>query len=444
MTHLPAAEPAWIPHEPHDTPLPHKARLLPPLSDKRTEPPARKGFFPWRLVRAALAVALSALLLWWLLVPLLLPVTSRAVVNARTAQVRSPIDGVNAELAGEVGDRVEAGQTLLRVTNSQVDTSHLAELRTRASGLEARRARAAAEIEEGRKAAPVLRRTVERYQRAVREGLEKTLEVAKARVAASRIGLDAVKARMERIKGLARTRTVSPAESEDVQEALAKTRKELDKDEADLSRLTTELEAARKGVFLQHEASYAMKRADEAEEKVAAASNTLKEVEAQLASARTQLAAETERVEGLKDMEVPSPVAGTVWRRAGNPGQVVKQNEVVYEVADHGTVFVEALFHQRCLGCVAPGAKAHIRLTSGQALAGTVRAVRTLGEGEAEAAHAIRLSSTDMKQVRVLIALDEPCRDASLIGRHARVLLTCEEPSWLENAAAWVFARVGV
>ena len=448
MTHPPAAGPAWVLHEPHAAPSTRQAHAVLSPADKPTPPsaksPARKGFVPWGLVRGCLAIAVFTLLLWWLLVPLAFPVTSRAVVNARTAQIRSPIDGMNVELAGEAGDEVVEGQPLLRVANPLVDASHLSELKGRVRGLEAQRARVLCESREAAAAAPALRDTVKRYQQAVLASLESSVQEAKARVSATRIGMEAARSRHVRLARLAKSRVAVDAEVDDVQEAIAKASKDLDKEQAALDRLSNELAAAKKGVFLQHEASYARKRADEADEKIAATTNALKELEAKLASARVQLATEEKRIAGLKDVEVASPVAGTIWRRLGNPGQIVKKNEVVFEVADQGTVFVEALFHQRSLGSVSPGARATVKLTSGQRLAGTVRAVRTLGEGDAEAAYAIRLNSSDMKQVRVLIALDPDCRDASLIGRHVRVLITGQNPTWLEQSVAWLFGRVGV
>ena len=91
---------------------------------------------------------MAAAAFWWLVVPFFFPVTSLAVVNARTVQVRTPIDGAAADVRHEVGDVVEAGEPLLNVVSGQVDTSHLAELAARRDGLTAQRRRLAGDLDE--------------------------------------------------------------------------------------------------------------------------------------------------------------------------------------------------------------------------------------------------------------------------------------------------------
>ena len=81
----------------------------------------------------------------------------------------------------------------------------------------------------------------------------------------------------------------------------------------------------------------------------------------------------------MSEAVVESPVAGSVWKRDVETGQVVKQHENLLEIADPHTIFVEALLHQSFLNAVAPGSRAVVKLTDGRVLHGRVRAVRTLG-----------------------------------------------------------------
>ena len=106
---------------------------------------------------------------------------------------------------------------------------------------------------------------------------------------------------------------------------------------------------------------------------------------------------------------------------------------------------MEALFHQRYLASsIAPGAQATIKLTSGKTLQGKVRAIRTLGAADTESAFALHVASDDLKQVRVLIELPPEFKDASLIGRHVRVLITDEDPGPFQQTISWLFTRLGV
>ena len=442
---------AWVLHEtarntghPHNSPNGIDIGPIPPpapASQPANRPARPRKSSAWRTARASVALLAVLALLWWLVVPLLFPVTSRAIVNARTVQVRSPGDGTSTELGSEVSDEVESGQTILRVSNPRVDTSHLSELKGKLSGLDAQQARSERELGECEAALPALRSTVERYQKAAMEGLSSAVKEVVARADSARIELEAAE---QRHKRLTRSNAVTSIEKDALQEGVSRARKNLEKEEAAKARLEGEHAAARQGVFLQNEASYARKRVDETEEKIATLRSSLKENALLRAAASTLVREEEKRVAQLTGVDVVSPVSGTVWRRPGNLGQVVKQNELVYEIADRDSIFVEALFHQRYLSsAVAPGARAVVNLTSGQRLGGRVKAVRTLGEADAEACYAVNLAGSDVKHVRVMIELDGDCRDASLIGRHARVLIVGENPGTFDRGVAWLFTKLG-
>ena len=219
---------------------------------------------------------------------------------------------------------------------------------------------------------------------------------------------------------------------------------QVQQEEAARSRLEEELRAAKQGFLFERDAPSFEQRASELDSKIPQLQGEIKETDAKLAAADTELEAEHRRIDRLSEEAVTAPVAGTVWKRNGEPGQVVKRDENLLEIADRGTIFVEALLPQTQLGAIAPGCRAVVRLSDGRVLDGHVRAVRTLGGADTEASFAINMPCPDMKQVRVLIDFDAPTQDAALIGRHARVLITDAHPGPLQQALTWLFARVGV
>ena len=438
---------AWVLHDGgHPTGTSHNPAAGIDGSPSPILPPAPQPAIPkkspiWRTARASLALVVLTALLWWLVLPLIFPVTSRAIINARTVQVRAPGDGTNAGLHHDISDEVEGGQTLFRVTNPRVDTSHLAELKAKSSRLEAQEARCERELATGEAELPELRATVKRYHRVALEALASGVKEAKAKTESARIELDAAE---QKLKRLSRPNAATSLEFDTLQDNISRASKNVEKEEAGLARLTGEHEGAKEGVFLLNEASYAKKRADEVEQKIATLRSTLKEYAQLRAAAYTQIREEEQRLALWTAIDVAAPVSGTVWRRHGNVGQVVKRNELVYEVADRESIFVEAMFHQRYLSsAVAPGAKAIVNLTSGQRLRGRVKAIRTLGEADTEACYAVNLPGSDVKHVRVIIALDKDDRDTALIGRHVRVLIVSEEPGLFERGVAWLFSAVG-
>ena len=201
--------------------------LRPPLPSPAPQPmnrPARPRKSPvWRTARASVALLALTSLLWWLVVPLLFPVTSRAIINARTVQVRSPSDGTNTELTHEVSDEVEGGQTILRVSNPRVDTSHLSELKGKLSSLQAQQARSDRELAECEVALPTLRSTVSRYQKAAMDGLASSVKEATARTDSAQIEYEAAE---QRHKRLTRSNAVTSIEKDALQESVSRTPQE--------------------------------------------------------------------------------------------------------------------------------------------------------------------------------------------------------------------------
>lgn len=220
---------AWVNHEStrngshHPTPS-NGADASPPSvpspAPQPTNRPARpRKSYAWRTARASVAMLALMTLLWWLVVPLLFPVTSRAIINARTVQLRSPSDGTNIELSRDVSDGVEIGQTILRVSNPRVDTSHLSELKGKLSSLEAKQARSDRELAEGEASLPALRSTVKRYQKVALEGLASAVKESTARTEAARIESEAAEQRQMR---LARSNAVTPVEKDALQENVSR------------------------------------------------------------------------------------------------------------------------------------------------------------------------------------------------------------------------------
>jgi multidrug resistance efflux pump len=394
---------------------------------------------PARLVRRALAAALIAAALWWLVLPFAFPISSEAVVNARIVQVRSPIDGVTHELRREIGDTVGAGDALMSVASSQVDMSHLAGLSTRRAELASRLERLTSELEQAEQIQAEAGDCTRRHQEAHLDGLQAAQQEAVARGHAALLELEAARRRMRRLEPLALAHAVSVIEFDDVRQSAALASKRVELERAALLKVEREIRAAEQGLV----SSYFRKRAEEYGAKAPQLKAARAEAQQLLAAVEAEIAREEQRLAQLAKATLTSPQSGIVWKRQGGVGQVVKQNEALYEVADVATMFVEAQLHQRYLSSVGPGSRAVIQLTGGQSFNGRVRAVRTLGPADAEPAFAVNLPQRDLKQVRVLIDFDPVAPDPALIGRHARVLIVDEDPGVFQRLMAWAFSNLG-
>jgi len=393
-------------------------------------------------LRRGVGVSLLAVALWWLILPLAFPVTSDAIVNARTVQVRAPIDGAATELTCDVRDSVVAGQTMARLDNRQLDKSGLTGLTTRRAEMIARRERIDKELVEVAKSGAAYQAEADRYKKAVVENLESAEKECKSRVDASRVELDAVTRRVGRLEGLG-GRTVGESELETEREKQAVYRLRLAMEQASLTKCRGELEAARRGLFLQKESPHFQKMADEMTLRIPQLKSELKQIADLLAVIETEIEREQDRTGRLAGATVDAPVGGTVWTRQGNLGQGVKQNEVLYEIADGGSVFVEAVVHQRHLGSVAEGMPATVNVTGGPSLTGRVRAVRNGRPKDNEPTFAFGTTDPDPKRLRVVIELDAcGAEPAGLIGRHVRVLIADPAADPCQRAVVWLFSNV--
>lgn len=395
-------------------------------------------------VRRTIGVGLVVAALWWLMLPLLFPLTSDAVVNARTVQVRAPIDGTASDLTHDVGDAVAAGQPMARLENRHLDTAGLTGLTARRAVLVTRRARLEQELSVVRETLGVCRAEADRYRAAMVTSLEATLREVTSKERSDKVEHAAAVRRLDRVKGLAGA-GLSTAEFEQAQEGASVTSIRLDTDQATLTKCRAELEAARRGLFLRADVPHFQQRADELALREPTLRASLKEAADLLADVEAEIAREQARTNCLARATAEAPVGGVVWARQGNRGQGVKQNEVLYEIADGGSVFVEAAVHQRFLAAVAPGTPALVNVTGGPSLVGRVRAVRTGRPAEHAPTFAFGTSDPDPKLVRVVIDLDPGATDAAaLIGRHVRVLVADPAAGPCHQAVAWLFTNLRV
>jgi multidrug resistance efflux pump len=422
------------------------ASVAPPKAESPAPsfaPKAGPRFSFWRLFRRTAALVMAAAAFWWLAVPFFFPVTSQAVVNARMVQVRTPIDGEAAGILHEIGDVVELGDPLLRVVSRQADTSHMGELVTRRAALISEHERLSSELAEATRARAECLANTKRFYQELVNSLKASLLEANARIQTAKVQREAAHVRTTRAEHLVSLQMGADNELDTAREGEAVAVKRIEEGEASRSKLEQELRAAEKGFLFQREAPYFEQHANELASKIPQYEGQMKEVNEKLAAAEKELQEEEHRVARLSEAAVTAPVAGAVWKRDVELGQVVKQHENLLEIADPETIFVEALLHQSHLNALMPGNRAVVKLTDGRVLNGRVRAVRTLGGADTESSFAVNLPCRDVKQVRVLIDFDPALRDASLIGRHARVMIVDEQPGAFQQAMMWIFGRLG-
>ncbi|HKJ70305.1 MAG TPA: efflux RND transporter periplasmic adaptor subunit [Gammaproteobacteria bacterium] len=231
-------------------------------------------------------------------------VTLYGNVDMREAELAFEVPGRLADIAVEEGDRVAEGDLLATLESS----------RQRQAVAEAR-ARVAAQRQQ------VLELT--------RGSRPQEIKRARAQVEAARAERDQADSQLQRLRGLAERRYVSPQRLDDAKAALRAAR--------------AHLQAARESLDLAREGPR--------REQIAAARAQLEAYEAALARSRKDLA----------DTKLYAPAAGIVRERLMEPGEMASPQAPVLALARRDAVWVRAFLPEPQLGRVHPGMAADIR-----------------------------------------------------------------------------------
>ena len=186
----------------HANEPPRRGRRAPGPVNSRGDGPGR-GPRLGPLVRRVIALGLVAFAVWWLVVPLLFPITSEAVVNAQLVQVRAPIDGITTELGRQLGDTVGTGEPLVRFVNARVNVAQLSILKTRTAEVQARRDRLAAEVTAVERSEAACRDTAAHHRKGRVAMLAAGVDEIQAQLQAASAQHVAMKTRLTRARSLA-------------------------------------------------------------------------------------------------------------------------------------------------------------------------------------------------------------------------------------------------
>lgn len=403
---------------------------------------------PWRYgrpLRYIAALALLLLALWTVVIPGIFPVSSHAAVNARLLTIRSPIDGTSARPSKAVGDAVTAGEIVASIRNDRVDTSRLDSLTTQRTNLMARLDAQTQDQESRRREADQCRAVVEDFLRRSRTDLaQRLLEAKAAATRATTIALtqDSGVARLQEI--LDRTpggisaseweRAVSTRDQARLDAVMAKTLVE---------RATSQIAAVEAHQFVGLQAPYQVERLVQLESLIADLEVKGVEVRRNLTDLGQEMTKETQRVERLREAVLTSSNDGLVWKIQANAGQFIPLGAEVLQLAEGGTIAVEAWLHQRYLGDAEVGDRAIAYLTGERRrMEGTVTAVDVQGQTTADETKAYALPADSPKSFKVTIQLDRSPYTTAMIGQRAKVLLCGKSTGVGASFLLWFYALV--
>lgn len=301
-------------------------------------------------------------------------------VNARITVISAPIDGTVTVTPPKIGTALTGGAELLGIRNDQIvrtaEVQMIAELeaaRQRVQAMDAQRTQLMALREQ-------LQARWQEYQQASTQDLSHEINIRRQRITTAMAQRAAAASDLTRKERLGMTGIVAGSVVEQARAASVGAENERTIANAELERLTQQLDSVRKGIFIgegRNDVPYSQQRIDEISIQLAELEFRERDLKARIVQLSTQQEEEHERNRTLGYVNVRIPFEGVIWRNNVVEGShVVAGNELV-QVLDCRDLFVDILVAEVDYDEIYPGREAQIRLLGrSDVLEGKVLSVR--------------------------------------------------------------------
>ena len=354
---------------------------------------------------------------------LVVRMSREAVVNARVAAIRAPMDGIIKSAVMNPGDLVRAGMPVGQVEDPTPDDARVFQLQQEAEATERERdmlLQRLADLDQARAEAST---QAESY----RLGRVRQDEL---RVEEARAGLAAATARGSEVIDAEKRGTtlyahgymaaqayerLSHAREVAQQETIA-ARKRLDT-------LTVELEAARSGTYLgdnYNDVPSSFQRARELSVRIDETKAALDELKQKGKTIATQLVAEQKRLTARSSAALTAPIGGNLWTVQAAAGEYVRKGQELFTVLDCSTVVVTASVSERDYNELRLGDPVRFRIAgTDREYGGTISKLGLTSTGRSFA-----ISPEERhQQVAVQLAdLEQNSNDRCAVGRTGEVI----------------------
>jgi len=350
-------------------------------------------------------------------------VSREAVINARVASVRSPMDGIVKTATTTPGRAVQAGVPIGNIEDPMADDARVFQLQQDTQATE-------------REHTALARRVVDLQQaRSDAEAQAEAYRVGRVRqdelhVDEARAGLSAAVARQSdanaaegRGAALHAHGYVADAAYERAQHAREVAQQDTIAARKRLEAFTVELDAARKGTYLgdnYNDVPSSFQRARELTVRIEETQATLDQLARKEETLTAQLAAEQKRLAARSTAPLAAPIDGNLWTVQAASGEYVRKGQELFTVLDCSTVVVTAAVSERDYNELRLGDPVHFRVAgSGREYSGSVSKLGLTSTGRSFA-----IAPEERRhQVAVQLAdLQDSDSDRCAVGRTGEVV----------------------
>ena len=337
-------------------------------------------------------------------------ISNDAVINARVAIVRSPIDGVLNLKSLMIGRRVQAREALGSVTDERVDDARVRDLERNAGDLEAESSLLQAKLRNLTETRAELTGRTLSYQEGRLRQLRAQIHEAEALLAGAQATTQELEASLSRAeelkaKGIQSAAVFDRASTSHSVAALAAKAAA-----ARVETLKIQLAAAAKGTFLgdsYNDTPYSSQRTVEVDLLAAELRATLEERTSRLARVQDHIAVERQRLNRMHEAFLTSPVEGRVWEVALGAGEYARKGQDILRLLDCSTMVVTASVGEKDYNSLRVGDPARFRLAGTRTSYDAV-VLRLAGSGAATVYNNMAISPGPAHLQRYDVALSVP------------------------------------
>ncbi len=332
-------------------------------------------------------------------------------VNARISIVSAPIKGIITADPPKTGVPLLGGAELFSIRNDQLERT--AEVQLEAEH-EAARRRLAATVEQ-RSQLSDLRKELEarrkEYQEAIIQNLNQEIEIRRQRITTAAALKKAASADLARKETLGTSGIVAQVMVEQARAASIGADNAGMIAGAELERLSQQLDAAKRGVFIgegRNDVPYSQQRIDELTIQLAELESREKDLKARIDQVETQHDDQNERNRVLSYAIIRMPFEGVLWRNNVVAGSHVLEGNELMQVLDCRDLFVDIIVSEVDYDEIFPGRAAHVRLLGrADTLEGTVLSVRGSAAVVADPTLAAKPPQSSGRDARIRVGLPQ-------------------------------------
>jgi len=385
----------------------------------------------FRLIRIGVGCIIVSTIVFNIVMPQLLPVTGKSVVNARLDWIRTPIQGNVIYQEITEGSKVEAGQHFGTILNSRADDNFLNQLRLQKSSIETTRISLSQRFKqlksEKKSLSSRLGDSLDALKHASSlriDALYREISEAEAKKRLTEDRLDRYTKANTQYSNRAQFAVVSEIQIEEVLAELKNIVLTIDSKKISIVQEKTLLETVTNGGYDNVNTPQEQRRLEEIEKELVRISAELSTLESVHEKTEKKISNREQYLENIRTHDLISPVEGIVWDIGFSDGSYVNDGDSVVGIARLDTLTVECLFHQRYLGTIEVGDHATVRLMgSNTKVSGHVSMIQIRDKNQSKVHNAFSFNKQTPEEFKVVVTLSDDNSHIPILGQRAKVII---------------------